>query len=79
MYLAKIDRWYLERIIWFMAGVVSLAGVTLGIMVNKWWLALNVLVGMNMLILSVTGFCLMAVILKAVGAKPRLCRVSEQV
>ena len=76
MYFAWTDKWYLERIIWVMAGVVSLLGLVLGIYVNKWWLILNAMVGVNLMVLGVTGFCLMASILHALGTSPRLCSTS---
>lgn len=75
MYLARTDGWYLERIIWVLAGVVSLAGLALGLTLNPWWLILDVLVGVNLIIFGASGFCLMANILHALGARPMLCKV----
>lgn len=73
MYKAKVDSWYMERIIWMIAGFVSLLGVGLGFYVNKLWFLLDGFVGVNLLIFGATGFCLMANILYALGARTGLC------
>ncbi len=69
MYLAKTDSWYLERIIWLIAGVVVLSGVFLGFFVHIYWLVLPLLVGVNLLIFAFTGFCPMAIFLHKMGVK----------
>ncbi len=66
MYLAPTDRWYLERIIWLIAGTVVLTGTLLGIFANRYWLVLPLLAGINMIIFSLTGFCPMALFLNRV-------------
>ncbi|RJQ20611.1 MAG: DUF2892 domain-containing protein [Nitrospiraceae bacterium] len=72
MYIAKTDKWYLERLIWLMAGIFSLTGTILAAVVSKWWLILTGLVGVNLLIFAFTGFCLMANILYKFGARPEI-------
>lgn len=69
MYLAKTDSWYLERIIWLIAGVVVLTGTILGFFVHRYWLILPVLVGVNLLVFAFTGFCPMAIFLHKMGVK----------
>ncbi len=69
MYLADTSRWYLERIVWLVAGTVVLTGTLLGIIIHPYWFALPILAGTNMLIFSLTGFCPMAVILHKLGIK----------
>ncbi len=69
MYMANTDHWYLERIVWLIAGTVVLSGTLLGFFVHKYWLALPLLAGTNLLIFSLTGFCPMAVILHRFGIK----------
>lgn len=71
MYLAETDRWYMERIIYMIAGVVSLIGATLAYFVHPYWLILNALVGINLIIFALTGFCIMSNILYKFGIKPR--------
>ena len=71
MYLAPTHKWYLERIVWLIAGIVVLAGICLGLFVNRYWFALPILAGLNMIIFSFTGFCPMAVLLNRVlGIRP---------
>lgn len=72
MYIAPKKTWYLERVIWLIAGVFSLAGALLGYFVHEYWLLLNVLVGVNLVIFALTGFCTMANILVKCGLKSKL-------
>ena len=72
MYIAKTDGWYLERIVWLVAGVFALASAILAWAHSPYWLILTGLVGVNLIIFALTGFCLMANILYKLGAKPRL-------
>lgn len=69
MYLARTDIWYMERIIWLIAGIVILTGTILGLSVNKYWFALPLLAGINMVVFALTGFCPMAVLLSKLGIK----------
>lgn len=70
MYLASTKKWYLERIIYLMAGVFTLAGVGLGYFVSPYWYILDALVGVNLIIFSLTGFCIMSNILYRFGVQP---------
>lgn len=72
MYIAKTDSWYLERIIWLIAGIFTLLSVILATIHSPYWLILTALVGINLIIFALTGFCLMANLLYVLGAKPRL-------
>ncbi len=75
MYRAPTHRWYLERIIWLIAGIVVVGGICLGLLVHPYWFALPILAGINMIIFSFTGFCPMAVILnKTFHIKPLISR-----
>ncbi|MBI4848576.1 MAG: DUF2892 domain-containing protein [Nitrospirae bacterium] len=72
MYIARTDKWYLERLIWLMAGIFSITGTILAAVVSKWWLILTGLVGVNLLIFAFTGFCIMANILYKFGARSEI-------
>lgn len=74
MYAAQTDSWYLERIIWLIAGIFSLASAVLAAVHSPYWLILTGLVGLNLIVFGLTGFCLMANIIYKLGAKPRLGR-----
>ncbi len=72
MYLARTDKWYLERLIWLVAGVFALAGTVLAVVHSRYWLLLTGLVGVNLVIFATTGFCLMANILYRLGVRPMI-------
>ena len=72
MYMASTERWYLERIVWLVAGFVVLGSLLLGLFVSKYWFVLTGLAGFNMIVFALTGFCPMAIIVNRLGGKP-LC------
>jgi hypothetical protein len=74
MYRLKTDKWYLERILYLMAGIMILISVMLVLAHSIYWLILTALVGLNLLVLSITGFCPSAIVFYKLGARPRLDR-----
>ncbi len=72
MFIAKTDRWYLERVIPLIAGIFTLGSLGLGILVSPYWFILTGIVGLNQIILSMTGFCPMTVFLDKLGCKSRI-------
>jgi hypothetical protein len=72
MYMAKTNGWYLERVIWLVAGTFSLTSAVLAWLVSPWWLLLTGLVGVNLIVFGLTGFCLMANILVKLGFQSRI-------
>ena len=72
MYMLRTDGWYLERLTYLIGGSMTLLSAVLAAFVSPYWLILTALVGVNLIILSLTGFCPMAIILSKLGAKPRL-------
>ncbi|MFN3396279.1 MAG: DUF2892 domain-containing protein [Thermodesulfovibrionales bacterium] len=72
MYIAQTDSWYLERIIWLIAGIFALGSALLAWLHSPYWLILTGLVGINLIVFALTGFCLMANIVYKLGARPRL-------
>ena len=71
LYLAQTGRWYLERVIWLVAGTITLVSVGLSLLVSPYWLILTALVGVNLLIFAFTGFCIMANVLVRLGFRPQ--------
>lgn len=47
----------IEKIIHVLAGVLILLSVLLSLFVSTWWLILSALVGFNLLVDGLTGFC----------------------
>ena len=66
-----------ERTIRAIAGTFVLASVALGWWVTPWALLFTAFVGLNLLQSSVTRWCLMEDILKALGVKPECERAEE--
>ncbi|TRW48856.1 DUF2892 domain-containing protein [Aliidiomarina halalkaliphila] len=60
----------IDRIVFAFAGSVILLSVLLAWQVSPLWLWLTAFVGVNMLQAAFSGFCPLAKILKALGAKP---------
>lgn len=72
LYFMQTDRWYLERRIYLVVGFnISLASL-LALVHSLWWLSFIVFVGGAMVWFAVTGYCIMANMLYALGAEPRL-------
>lgn len=71
MFLANTKSWYIERVVWLMAGVMVLASVALSHYHSQYWLILTLLVGANLTILSLTGFCPATVILHKLGLRSK--------
>ncbi len=72
MYKAKTDSWYLERVIWIIAGIFILLSITLAQFFSIYWLLLTALIGINLIIFGFTGYCLMANILTKLGLETRI-------
>ena len=60
----------IDRVVFAVAGAFILVSVGLAVTVSLHWLWFTAFVGVNMFQAAFTGFCPMAIILKAVGIKP---------
>ncbi len=60
----------LERVIFAFAGVMVLLSVALTYFVSSWWLVFTVIIGVNLLVTSLTGFCPAAMFFSRFGFKP---------
>jgi hypothetical protein len=74
MYIASTESWYLERAVFLVAGIFTLASALLAWLYSPYWLIFTAFIGINLIIFGATGFCLMANILCKLGLKPRLQR-----
>jgi hypothetical protein len=72
MYRLRHDSWYLERVLFMMAGIMTLISVVLVVIHSLYWLILTALVGVNLVVLAATGFCPSALFFLKLGVKPRL-------
>ena len=63
--------WPLERILFALAGVMTLASVLLATLVSPWVLLLTTFVGVNELLYATAGFCGASLVLRRfTAAKP---------
>ena len=60
--------WPLHRILFLIAGTVTLAGVVAAATVSTWFLVIPALVGANQLLMVATGWCPMSLLLTRFGA-----------
>jgi hypothetical protein len=74
MYLLRTDTWYLERILFLIAGCVNSVSIVLVLLHSTYWLILTGFVSANLLVLASTGFCPSAIMLSKAGVKCRLGR-----
>ncbi len=60
----------IDRLVLGFAGSLILISLILALIYTPFWLCLTAFVGGNLLQASITGFCPLAKILKALGVKP---------
>ena len=60
----------IDRVVMMFAGSVILVSLLLSQLHHVYWLYLTAFVGVNLLQASLTGFCPLAIMLKAIGIKP---------
>ena len=58
--------WPLERVLFAMAGTVTLASTALAAAISPWWLLLTAFAGINQLAFVAVGDCISSVILRRV-------------
>jgi hypothetical protein len=67
------SRWPLERVLFALAGTMSLIAAALGAFVSKWFLLLAVLVGVNQWLYVLFGACPASIVLR------RTCRLRSAI
>jgi hypothetical protein len=76
IYIVPTDRWYIERTVWLIAGIVLLIATSLAILVDPRWVFLVMATALASIAVSLTGFCLVGNALYRAGFTPRLGRPS---
>jgi hypothetical protein len=59
--------WPLQRILFLLAGAVTLTGVALTALVSPWFLLVPAVVGTNQLLMVATGWCPASIVLTRLG------------
>lgn len=72
IYVVPTDRWYIERTVWLIAGVVLLASTLFAVLVNPLWILGVIATGLVSINVALTGFCPIGNALKLFGFKAAL-------
>ena len=72
IYLVKTHIWYIERMVWIIAGCVMFGSAVLAALFNINWVFLVLCAGLGSILVSLTGFCLVGNILYRLGVMPLL-------
>ncbi len=67
VYIVPTHRWYIERTVWLIAGVVLLTGTTLAALVNPLYVLLVSATALSSITVSLTGFCVVGNVLHRLG------------
>jgi len=76
IYVVPTHRWYIERTVWLIAGLVLLASTALALLVHPLWILLVIATAWASIAVSLTGFCVVGNILYRLGFTPMLGRVA---
>jgi hypothetical protein len=74
VYLVKTYTWYLERIVWLVAGVDVLSSTILAAVHSANWAFSILFVGVCSVVVALTGFCIVGNIVRLLGARPMIPR-----
>ena len=72
VYIVKTHVWYVERLVWLVAGTDVVVSSILTAYVNPNWAFSILFVGMCSLMVAFTGFCIVGNILVLLGARPMI-------
>lgn len=70
VFLVKTDWWYVERMVWLIAGIDVLTSTVLAAVHNPNWSISTLFVGLCSILVSLTGFCVVGNLLYMLGAQP---------
>lgn len=77
IYIVPTHRWYIERSVWLVAGVVLLASTALALWADPRWVLLVIATGLASITVALTGYCLVGNVLSRLGLPAALGTVSE--
>jgi hypothetical protein len=72
VYIVPTHRWYIERTVWLIAGVVLLTGAVLALLADPRWILLVAATGLVSINVAMTGFCPVGNALRLIGFTPML-------
>jgi hypothetical protein len=72
IYIVPTHRWYIERTVWLIAGIVLLVSTALAALVNPLWVLAIIALAFASINVSLTGFCVVGNVLRRLGFTPML-------
>lgn len=72
VYIVPTDRWYIERTVWLIAGIVLLTSTALALLVDPLWILGVTTTGLTSINVALTGFCPVGNVLRLFGFTPML-------
>ena len=72
IYIVPTDRWYIERTVWLIAGLVLLTATILAASVDPRCILFVVATGLSSVTVAISGFCIVGNILLRLGLAPAL-------
>ena len=72
VYIVPTHRWYIERTVWLIAGLVLLTFTALAAYADPRWVLGVVATGLASIAVALTGFCVVGNVLWRLGFKPML-------
>jgi len=72
VYIVPTNRWYIERTVWLIAGVVLLASTAMALLMNPLWILGVTATGLVSINVALTGFCPVGSVLRLLGFTPML-------
>ena len=67
LYIVPTDRWYIERTVWLIAGIVLLISTALALWHDPRWIVFVIITGLASISVSLNGFCIVGNVLKRLG------------
>jgi hypothetical protein len=74
VYIVPTNRWYIERTVWLVAGLVLIAVTALAAFVQPLWALGIIATGIASVTVALTGFCIVGNALRLFGLEPMLGR-----
>lgn len=74
VYIVPTNRWYVERAVWLVAGIVLIAATALAAFVQPLWALGIIATGIASVTVALTGFCIVGSVLRLFGLQPMLGR-----
>jgi hypothetical protein len=72
VYIVPTNRWYIERTVWLIAGVVLLASTAMALLMHPLWILGVTATGLVSINVAFTGFCPVGSVLRLLGFMPML-------